>query len=154
MIKPLLLIAALISIVACSPSQEHSSNINSSESASLRSPELTSLGFLSAIYVDRDVDKAKLYVDESLKEILGHYYIASSVQRYVLNLSMTDVELEVDEVDIDFFRKFTDDVTVIVKIKGLRGGQEWIDDRTLRLHKRNGNWIIVEIMPEKRQVNG
>ncbi|WP_374758459.1 hypothetical protein [Shewanella sp. MBTL60-007] len=152
--KPLLLIAALFSIVACSPSQEHSGNISSSESASLRSPELTSLGFLSAIYVDRDVDKAKLYVDESLKEILGHYYIASSVQRYVLNLSMTNVELEVDEVDIDFFRKFTDDVTVIVKIKGLRGGQEWIDDRTLRLHKRNGNWIIVEIMPEKRQVNG
>ncbi|WP_373316321.1 hypothetical protein [Shewanella schlegeliana] len=152
--KPLLLIAALFSIVACSPSQEHSGDINNSEKASLRSPELTSLGFLNAIYVDRDVEKAKLYVDASLKEILSHYYIASSVQRYVLNLSMTEVELEVDEVDIDFFRKFTDDVTVIVKIKGLRGGQPWIDDRTLRLHKRNGNWIIVEIMPEKRQVNG
>lgn len=154
MIKPLLFVAALISIVACSPSQEHNGDIVNSDKASLRTPELTSLGFLEAIYIDRDVDKAKLYVNDSLKEILGHYYIASSVQRYVLNLSMTEVELEVDEVDIDFFRKFTDDVTVIVKIKGRRGGQEWIDDRTLRLHKRSGNWIIVEIMPEKRQVNG
>ncbi|MCL1140703.1 hypothetical protein [Shewanella pneumatophori] len=121
---------------------------------SLRSPELTSLGFLEAVYNERSVDKAKLFVNEPLQEILSHYYIAASVQRNMLNLSMTDVELEVDEVDIDFFRKFTDDVTVIVKIKGLRNGQHWIDDRTLRLNKYKGNWIIVEIVPEKRQVNG
>ncbi|WP_299807460.1 hypothetical protein [uncultured Shewanella sp.] len=154
MIKSVLFAAALLSLAACSPSEPHSDDIHRSDKASLRTPELTSLGFLNAIYVDKDVEKAKLYVNDSLKEILGHYYIASSVQRYVLNLSMTDVELEVDDVDIDFFRKFTDDVTVIVKIKGKRGGQDWIDDRTLRLHKQNGNWIIIEIMPEKRQVNG
>ncbi|WP_374706887.1 hypothetical protein [Shewanella sp. MBTL60-112-B2] len=152
--KSVFFAAALLSLAACSPSEQHSDDPKNSDTATLRTPELTSLGFLNAIYVDRDVEKAKLYVDDSLKEILGHYYIAASVQRYVLNLSMTDVELEVDEVDIDFFRKFTDDVTVIVKIKGSRGGQDWIDDRTLRLHKQNGNWIIVEIMPEKRQVNG
>nr|WP_190272108.1 hypothetical protein [Shewanella pealeana] len=152
--KSVLFAAVLLTLAACSPSEQHSDDTHSSDKVSLRSPELSSLGFLNAIYVDRDVEKAKLYVNDSLKEILGHYYIASSVQRYVLNLSMTDVQLEVDEVDIDFFRKFTDDVTVIVKIKGLRGGQDWIDDRTIRLHKRNDKWIIVEIMPEKRQVNG
>ncbi|WP_041416442.1 hypothetical protein [Shewanella halifaxensis] len=152
--KAILFASAVFGLIACSPSEQHSDDSSISAPLSLRTPELTSLGFLSAIYVDRNVDKAKLYVDEPLKEILSHYYIAASVQRNMLNLSMTDVELEVDEVDIDFFRKFTDDVTVIIKIKGLRGGQQWIDDRTLRLHKRNGNWIIVEIMPEKRQVNG
>ncbi|MGS0680867.1 hypothetical protein ACVBIL_06900 [Shewanella sp. 125m-7] len=151
--KPLLF-AAILGLVACSPSEQHSDDASASANQSLRTPELTSLGFLSAVYIDRNVDKAKFFVDDSLKEILSHYYIAASVQRNMLNLSMTEVELEVDEVDIDFFRKFTDDVTVIVKIKGLRGGQSWIDDRTLRLHKRQGNWIIVEIMPEKRQVNG
>ncbi|QQX82566.1 hypothetical protein JK628_14005 [Shewanella sp. KX20019] len=121
---------------------------------SMRTPELSSIGFLNAIYVERDVEKAKLFVDDSMKEILSHYYIAASVQRHVLNLSLTDVEMEVDEVDIDFFRKSTEDVTVIVKIKGLRGGQFWVDDRTLRLNKHKGKWIIVEVVPEKRNVNG
>ncbi|QYJ72967.1 hypothetical protein K0H59_08105 [Shewanella sp. FJAT-51649] len=117
-------------------------------------PEEVSLGFFSAIYVDRDVEKAKLYVDAPLKEVLTHYYIAAAVQRNMLGLSMTNVEMEIDDIDIDFFRKFTKDVIVVVKMKGLKGGQPWIDDRTLRLHKISGKWIIVEIMPEKRKVNG
>ena len=117
-------------------------------------PEEVSLGFFSAIYVDRDVEKAKQYVNEQLKEVLTHYYIAAAVQRNVLSLSMTNVEMEIDDIDIDFFRKFTKDVMVVVKMKGLKGGQPWIDDRTIRLHKISGKWIIVEIMPEKRKVNG
>ncbi len=154
MFKAIIFAITLLGLGACSPSNQASEEINAGAKLSLRTPELSSLGFLSAVYNDKDIEKAKFYVDDPLKEILGHYYIAAAVQRNMLNLSMTNVELEVDEVDIDFFRKFTDDVTVIVKMKGLRGGQPWVDDRTLRLNKRNGNWIIVEIMPEKRQVNG
>lgn len=112
-------------------------------------PEEVSLGFFNAIYNERDVEKAKPFVDEPLQEVLSHYYIAASVQRYMLNLSMTDVALEIDEIDIDFFRKFTKDVTVVVKMKGLKAGQDWIDDRTIRLQKRNNHWIIVEFVPEK-----
>ncbi|MCH4296248.1 hypothetical protein MJ923_18210 [Shewanella sp. 3B26] len=117
-------------------------------------PEQVSIGFFSAIYVERDVALAKKFVDAPMQEVLGHYHIAASVQRHMLNLSMTNVEMEVDEIDIDFFRKFTSDVTVKVKLKGLKAGQPWIDDRTVRLHKRGQNWIIVEIMDEKRIVNG
>ncbi|MCL1147651.1 hypothetical protein L2747_16725 [Shewanella marinintestina] len=154
MIKIVILIITCFGLSACNPSENASKDISADAKPSLRTPELSSLGFLNAVYNDKDIEKAKFYVDEPLKELLGHYYIAAAVQRNMLNLSMAHVELEVDEIDIDFFRKFTDDVTVIVKMKGLRGGQHWVDDRTLRLNKRNGNWIIVEIMPEKRQVNG
>ncbi|QSX39086.1 hypothetical protein [Shewanella sedimentimangrovi] len=124
------------------------------DSATNLTPEQVSLGFFRAIYVDRDVEKATQFVDAPLKEVLRHYYIAASVQRHMLNLSMTDVEMEIDEIDIDFFRKFTKDVTVIVKLKGVKAGEPWIDDRTLRLHKRGNQWIIVEVMKEKRIVNG
>ncbi|NKF52462.1 hypothetical protein G3R49_18040 [Shewanella sp. WXL01] len=65
---------------------------------------------------------------------------------------MTDVTMSIDEIDIDFFRKFTDDVTVIVKMEGLRGGRDWVDDRTIRLVKRGKSWIIVEILPEKGRI--
>ncbi|NRD73644.1 hypothetical protein HQQ94_10355 [Shewanella sp. VB17] len=113
-----------------------------------RTPEDVSLGFFTAIYIDKDIKKAQLYVNEPMKEVIAHYHIASSVQRHFLNLSMTNVTLEVEVVDIDFFRKFTDDVNVIVKIYGLKGGRTWIDDRTIKLHRNNKKWKIVEILPE------
>lgn len=153
MLKLLILIASLLAISGCDNTAGQSVLADPSI-PSMRTPELSSLGFLNAIYVERDVEKAKLFVDDSMKDILSHYYIAASVQRHVLNLSLTDVEMEVDEVDIDFFRKTTEDVTVIIKIMGLRGGQFWVDDRTLRLNKRKGKWIITEVVPEKRNVNG
>ncbi|MBB1270741.1 hypothetical protein [Shewanella sp. SR44-3] len=113
------------------------------------SPEEVSLGFFSAIYIDRDVEKAKPFVTAELQELLEHYYIAASVQRHVLGLSMTDVSMSIDEIDIDFFRKFTDDVTVIIKMVGKKGGKHWVDDRTIRLHKRGKRWVIVEFLPER-----
>ncbi|WP_041417685.1 nuclear transport factor 2 family protein [Shewanella woodyi] len=116
-------------------------------------PEQVSVGFFNAIYNDKDIKKAQEYVNEPMKEVIAHYHIASAVQRHMLNLSMTDVKLEIAEIDIDFFRKFTDDVTVIVKMHGLKGGSRWIDDRTIRLQKNGGRWEIVEILPEKGNLN-
>lgn len=118
------------------------------------SPEKVSLGFFEAIYVERDVEKAKQFVTSDLKEVIDHYHIASAVQRHVLGLSMTQVTMSIDEIDIDFFRKFTDDVTVIIKMEGLKGGSNWIDDRTVRLHKKHNEWLIVEILPEKGRIEG
>ncbi|MCB2384445.1 MULTISPECIES: hypothetical protein [Shewanella] len=126
----------------------------STENQRQLSPEEVSLGFFKAIYVDRDVEQAKQFVDEPIKQVLTHYYIAAAVQRNMLGLSMTNVEMEIDDIDIDFFRKFTKDVIVVIKMKGLKGGQPWIDDRTIRLHKIGSKWTIVELMPEKRKVNG
>ncbi|NRB22122.1 hypothetical protein [Shewanella sp.] len=133
---------SLLFLAGCSP-----------DSAPTRTPEQVSLGFFHAIYVERDVDQAKQFVNEPMKEVLDHYYIASAVQRHVLNLSMTEVTMEIEEIDIDFFRKFTDDVTVIVKMQGLKGGEAWIDDRTIRLHKIASSWVIVEVLPEKGNLN-
>jgi hypothetical protein len=139
------LLLSLLCLFGCNDTDE--------SAVHLSSPEQVCLGFFQAIYVDKDVEKAKLYVDTPLKKILSHYYIAASVQRHMLNLSMTEVEVKIDEIDIDFFRKFTDDVNVVVKLKGLKGGKPWIDDRTLRLKKRGDSWIIVEIMPETGKSN-
>ncbi|MBT1445737.1 hypothetical protein KJI95_14585 [Shewanella sp. JM162201] len=124
------------------------------QTASPLTPEQISLGFFSAIYVERDVDMAKKFVDAPMQKVLDHYHLASQVQRHMLNLSMTEVEMEVEEIDIDFFRKFTDDVTVKIKLKGKRAGKPWIDDRTVRLHKRGTQWIIVGILNEKQATNG
>ncbi|MFQ6370509.1 hypothetical protein [Shewanella sp. YIC-542] len=116
-------------------------------------PEQIALGFFQAIYVDRNVEQATQYVDEPIKEVLRSYYIAASVQRYMLALSMTDVTLSIEDIDIDFFRKFSNETTVVVKLAGKRAGKKWVDDRTLRLKKRGESWIIVEIVPETGKTN-
>ncbi|MCL1113687.1 hypothetical protein L2703_08795 [Shewanella basaltis] len=118
------------------------------------SPEQVSLGFFQAIYVDKDVEKAKQFVAPDIQEVMDHYHIASAVQRHVLGLSMKQVTMSIDEIDIDFFRKFTDDVTVVVKMEGLKGGRQWVDDRTIRLHKKGNSWVIIEILPEKGRIEG
>ena len=138
----IIVLLSLLFLASCSP-----------ESAPTRTPEQVSLGFFHAIYVERDVNQAKQFVNEPMKEVLSHYYIASAVQRHVLNLSMTEVTMKIEEIDIDFFRKFTDDVTVIVKMQGLKGGEAWIDDRTIRLHKIGSRWEIIEVLPEKGNLN-
>ena len=124
-----------------------------SSSVPPKSPEAKSIEFLDNIYNQRDVKKAATLVNPRLKELLKHYHIASSVQRHMLNLSMTKVQFEIDDVDIDFFRKFSTDVKVKVKLLGLKGGEKWIDDRTLRLKKQQGQWVIVDIIPEKHWVS-
>lgn len=138
----IIVLLSFLFLAGCSP-----------ESAPTRTPEQVSLGFFHAIYVERDVNQAKKFVNEPMKEVLSHYYIASAVQRHVLNLSMTEVTMKIEEIDIDFFRKFTDDVTVIVKMQGLKGGEAWIDDRTIRLHKIGSRWEIIEVLPEKGNLN-
>ncbi|WP_261921941.1 hypothetical protein [Shewanella sp. NFH-SH190041] len=112
-------------------------------------PEMTARGFFSAIYVTRDVRDAKPFVDKPIWDLLQHYRIASSVQRHMLNLPLTNVKIKITEVDLDFFRKFSDSTKVEVRLTGLRDGQKWKDDRTLRLEKRKNKWIITEIVPEK-----
>ncbi|WP_434938239.1 hypothetical protein ACRWQN_13265 [Shewanella sp. HL-SH8] len=119
-----------------------------------QTPESVTLSFLEAIYNERDVSKALPYVTPELREVLEHYHIASSVQRHVMGLSMTEVNMSIDEIDIDFFRKFTDEVTIVVKMEGLKGGRPWIDDRTLHLKKKGKKWIIVEVLPEKGRISG
>ncbi len=115
------------------------------------SPEDISIRFFSSIYIDRDVKKSTQFVTSDIKKLLNHYHIASAVQRNVLNLSMTEVRLEIEDIDIDFFRRFTKDVNVRVKLKGLKGGSPWIDDRTIRLKREGDSWVIFKLIPEKNK---
>ncbi|WP_144209275.1 nuclear transport factor 2 family protein [Shewanella donghaensis] len=143
-------LVSLLMLTACGPSEKNPQG----RLEKALTPEEVSLGFFKAIYVDRDVSQAKIYVNQDLKDVMSHYHIASAVQRHVLGLSMSDVRMSIDDIDIDFFRKFTDEVDVKVKIEGLRGGSPWVDDRTIKLVKKGKSWTIVEVLTEKGRIEG
>ncbi|MBV7316863.1 hypothetical protein [Shewanella sp. NIFS-20-20] len=112
-------------------------------------PENTTLGFFQAIYIDKDVEAATRYVTPELAEVLRHYHLATQIQRYVLSLPMTNVSLDIMEVDLDFFRKSADETTVTIKLEGLKGDRPWIDDRIVRMKKIKNRWIITEFIHDK-----
>ncbi|MGB0895392.1 MAG: hypothetical protein ACPGUD_13395 [Parashewanella sp.] len=124
-------------------------DLQESDKPLIDSPEQITIDFFTAIYVDRNVQNAKKYVTPQLSELITHYHLASQIQIHLLDLPMEDVELEIDEIDIDFFRKFTDEVTVKINLKGTRNEEDYWDDRTIRLHKYQNTWKIVEIMQER-----
>lgn len=114
------------------------------------SPELTSRYFFEAIYVHKDIQKAKEYVSQPIWDIISHYHIASSIQKYLLNLSMSDVSIEIEDVDADFFRKFTSTTTVVVKLTGKKNDQKWIDTRTVKIRlNEQDKWEIYQIVTER-----
>lgn len=115
----------------------------------LQKPEDVATAFFYAVYNDRDISATKPYVNEEIWQILTHYKIATAVQRHVLNLTMTDITVQVLDVDLDFFRKFTSSTEVIVKIIGTKRGRKWKDDRKLLLKKKGKRWIITKIKTNK-----
>ncbi|MEZ9367241.1 hypothetical protein AB4140_00210 [Shewanella sp. 10N.286.51.B2] len=145
----IVVIICLLLLSACSPSEQNPQG----RLEKPLSPEEVSLGFFNAIYVDRDINQAMIYVNQELKDIISHYHIASAVQRHVLGLSMTEVNMSVDDINIDFFRKFTDEVDVKVKMEGLKGGNPWVDDRTIKLIKTGNRWTITGVITEKGRID-
>lgn len=40
----------------------------------------------------------------------------------MLSLSKTNIEMALDDIDIDFSQKWTKDVFMVIKMKGIKGG--------------------------------
>lgn len=115
--------------------------------------EEISLAFFDAIYIKKNLKQAKQYVDPSLRSLLTHYAIPSSVQRHLFNLSLSNVSLEVIDPDPELFSQFEQHIIVTIKLFGLRNNQSWTDDRSVTLQYSDGNWVITEILPEKKRNN-
>ena len=112
-------------------------------------PEMSAKRFFEAIYVHRNVQAAKPFSSRSIWEKLDHYYVPTSVQRHVFNLNMENVTIDIQDVEADFFRKFTSDITVTIKLVGFKKDRKWIDSRRVKIREENGLWVVYEIIPEQ-----
>ncbi|MBY5993817.1 hypothetical protein [Ferrimonas balearica] len=136
----LLLAAALLT--ACSPHPDQAR------------PESVALDFFDALYNRNDATRAMQLVDEELGELMAHYRLASQIQRNIIGLAMTDVELSVAEVDIDFFRRNSNRVEVLIQFQGHKGGRVMRDDRLVRLERVGERWIITHLYSDPFKTNG
>ncbi|WP_133407090.1 hypothetical protein [Parashewanella tropica] len=115
-----------------------------------QNPEYAAYHFLKALYIDKDVQTAQNFTGEKLDELLKHYHLASSVQRHVLNLPLSNVQIEVQDVDIDFFRKMNSEVKIRMKLVGTRNDKPWFDTRQVAINKENNKWVVTKIILDQR----
>lgn len=117
-------------------------------------PENVALAFFDALYNQDDARTAMTMVNEPLREVMRHYRIASQIQRNVLGLPLDDAELSVAEVDIDFFRRNTQQVEVLIRLSGHNGHRVVRDDRLVRLERRGEHWVITHLYSDPFKTNG
>lgn len=115
--------------------------------------EAVTLAFFNAIYIQKDLQQAQRYVSPTLQSLLKHYAIPASVQRHLLNLSLTDVTTEIITLDPEIFSQFEQSQVVTIKLYGIKNNQTWIDDRSVKLYYSGNQWLISEILPEKKRNN-
>ncbi|GAA4900898.1 hypothetical protein [Ferrimonas pelagia] len=137
-----LMLVIAVALMACRPSPP------------TEKPETTALAFFQAIYIEHDVAAATQLVDPAIAELLQHYRLASQIQRNLLGLNLTEVNVGIAEVDIDFFRRQTDEVNVLIKLTGYRNGQFIMDDRRVQLTRLNDRWLITELYADPFNSNG
>lgn len=116
--------------------------------------EEVAIQFFQAIYVDKDVDKAKQLSMPALQELLTHYHTARMVQRHVIGLTMNDPVFDIANSTSDFLKKVSTEVVVKVRFRGNFDGSTVEDDRSLLLVKNGLNWQVKEIEPDIFLSNG
>ncbi|MBY6185977.1 hypothetical protein KUV89_04955 [Marinobacter hydrocarbonoclasticus] len=142
--KPLLFIAALAVFVlgGCDARKDTTR------------PESIAIAFFDALYNQADADTAMTFVNEELRDVMRHYRIASQIQRNVIGLSLDEAELSIGEVEIDFFRRNTQQVEVLVRFNGVRDHRQIRDDRLIRLERMGEKWVITHLYSDPFQTNG
>ncbi|WP_299495744.1 hypothetical protein [uncultured Shewanella sp.] len=115
--------------------------------------EDTTLAFFNAIYIQKDLYQAQQYASPALQSLLKHYAIVSSVQRHLLNLSLTQVTIEIVTPDPELFSQYEQSRVITVKLYGIKNNQTWIDDRSVTLELSSGRWLITKILAEKKRNN-
>lgn len=133
---------AVLFVAACSNEEE------------IIPPERIAIQFFEAIYVDEDINTAKHYVSNEIAELISHYQLASQVQINVLALAMTDVKMDVANVQKDLFHREQDEVNVLIQFEGKQGEKTIREDKMVRLGLYDNRWIIVKLYDDPFQVNG
>ncbi|WP_163938100.1 hypothetical protein [Paraferrimonas sp. SM1919] len=117
-------------------------------------PEKVALAFMQAVYIDKNIEQAKQFVDQEIYQLMEHYHTPKAIQKHVLGVVMDNVALEVKNIDIDFFRTKVKDIKVQIKLDGYQDNKRRFDDRELILNKINERWVITKLNPDRFQVSG
>jgi hypothetical protein len=116
-----------------------------SVSAESGSPEHAATMFFYAIYdKDKNLDKVAKYATPKQARIIKSFGTTRAVARNLLNMQFDTVEIEVDK-GRNLRESYGKTATITLIFTGMLHGNKKTDLRTVKMVKRNGNWLVEKI---------
>ncbi|PCI63284.1 MAG: hypothetical protein COB35_01440 [Gammaproteobacteria bacterium] len=133
-------IPLLLILSACSD-DEKTIDIN-------KNPEEISIAFFSALYNDKDLNKAAAVCVPKLSRIILHYRSAKAVGRHLFNLSYDKVKIRTEDTGVKVRQMFKSKAIITIYFDGQYNDNRVMDVKRLSLIQFDGRWYIDKILKD------
>jgi len=130
----------LIMLSACSDSEKE---IDTSEN-----PEEISISFFSALYNDKDIDKAAAVCEPKLARVILHYRSAKAVARHLFNMSYDSVNIRTEDTGVKVRQMLKNKAVITIYFDGTYLENRVKDVKRLSLIQRSGRWYVDKILKD------
>lgn len=129
-----------ILLSACSDSEKE---IDTGEN-----PEEISISFFSALYNDKDINKAAAVCEPNLARVILHYRSAKAVGRHLFNMSYDKVNIRTEDSGVKVRQMFKNKAVITIYFDGIYFENRIKDIKRLSLIQRDGRWYIDKILKD------
>ncbi|MBL4910088.1 MAG: hypothetical protein JKX78_08760 [Alteromonadaceae bacterium] len=121
---------------------------NDKEIDANENPEQISISFFSALYNDRDINKAAAVCVPQLSRIILSYRYARGVGRHLFNMSYDHVDIKTEDTGVKVRQLFKNKATITIYFDGMYQNERIKDIKRLSLIQKDGRWYIDKILKD------
>ncbi|MBZ9613614.1 hypothetical protein [Rheinheimera maricola] len=136
------ILPVLLLLTACS---EDAPTIN----AQWGSPEYVATQFLQALYIDKDLDKAKGLSTAEYAQLMESYGTVRQVGRTLMNMSFDSVEIRVNRSGGNLREQYENTAEIAILLTGQHDGKKVDEIRVVELIQLNGRWVVQAVQVDK-----
>ena len=136
----ILILPLLIMLTACNGDKKV---IDVSEN-----PEEIAISFFSALYNDKDVEKAAAVCSPQLARIILHYRSARAVARHLFNMSYDNVQIKTEDSGVKVRQQFKIKAVITIYFDGYYQEERLKDVKRLSIIQKDGRWYIDKILKD------
>lgn len=115
--------------------------------ANLGSPEFAAGEFFHALYITKDLTKAKALSTPSYARILDAYGNTRGIVRTLYNMSFDEVTISIDRTGKNLREQYGNTAEITMLLEGKSNGDKKIELRVVKLVKEEGKWLVEGVKP-------
>lgn len=108
-------------------------------------PEEAAVEFFETLYHEKNIKKLYKMSTPRMARVLKSYGSVKSVMRYLLNLQLDEVVIEIDTGSNKGRSGFAKDAKIILTFNGKYNGRTVKEIKTVMLLKQGGDWLVEDI---------
>ena len=134
--KLLLILCALVLVTAC----------NNEPRIMKKGPHEIAADYFEALYNERDLEKMMALSSQRNKELIEHYGNASSVARYMYNMSFDQVQVSAERPTGIVYMNRNNTVRIQVAFTGFNGPDRVDELREVVMIEEAGEWRLERVL--------